>query len=337
VRLLLDYFSPLTIGAGLFAFAVIGSAAIYYFANLESLVSWSAEFVPMAFVVVGIVLSVKKLREEHHFAAISLLVIVGVLGTIVLHLSRTHTEAVHAKEIGELRTRMDTVRDQNGQLLQAFLAKPVLSSQQAEMERRQNIQKVLRGEYILSHENVSPGLLAGTEFPPAEWMNKRLQDLGEKWKMADKPTPRAQPPIQIAQQPEKSYVEFSFLPVKISTWPIHEQTLPVVDGVVNVKLTFIPREHTAKGLRLWLRLCDGCSYKSEPARFQAVEGRDVPTERLLIAGDCLPNSAYSDISFSVNPPSLQTRGFTLGLFYGCDNCEPVNSDTPTILTVLFAR
>src|SRR5258706_6448229 len=143
VRLLLDYFSPLNIGIGLLALAAVGSVLVYYFANVESVISWGAEFVPMAFAVVGIVFSVKKLREEHHFAVIALLIIVGVFGTVVLHLSRTHAETKHSTELGELRNRMDTVRDQNGQLLTAFLSKPPLSSQEAELERRRNIEKLL--------------------------------------------------------------------------------------------------------------------------------------------------------------------------------------------------
>jgi hypothetical protein len=55
------------------------------------------------------------------------------------------------------------------------------NAQAAEVDRRQNIEKALRGEYILSHDNVSPDVLAGTEFPPADWMNRRLRELGENW------------------------------------------------------------------------------------------------------------------------------------------------------------
>jgi len=198
VRLILDYISPLKIGLGLLVCAAIGSGAVYYFANLDSLISWSAEFVPMAFAVVGIIFSVKRLREEHHFAVIALLLIVGVLGTVVLHLSRTHSEAEHAKEIAGLRERMDSVGDQNTQLLKAFLTKPILTSQEAEMGRRQNIQKALRSEYVLSHENISPGLLAGTELPPADWMNKRLHELGEQWTVTP-PKSLSGAPVQPAE------------------------------------------------------------------------------------------------------------------------------------------
>lgn len=324
----------LLVGTAVFLILVFALGCLFF--GFDNSLSWGADFVPFTFGVISVLVTVKTLRDEHHNIVIAFVLFLGLAGTVVIHYSKARADRQNHEQIEKLGVKIDFVGGQNNQLLTAYLAKPAITSQEAEMERRQAIEKALRSEYVLNHDNVSPGLLAGTEFPPPDWMNKRLAELGEKWKVADTPSARPQPPIQIVQA-EKSRVEFSFIPVKISTWPILEQTLPVIDGAVNVKLTFIPREHTAKALRLWLRLCDGCSYKSEPARFQAVEGRDVPTERLLVAGDCLPNSAYSDISFSVIPPSLQTRGFTLGLFYGCDNCEPVNSDTPTIMTVLFAR
>ena len=187
LREMWEYFAPLEVGAALFTAAIVGSILMYYVVNIEPILSWSAESVPMVFALVGIVVSVKKLNEKHHFSVISLLVIVGIAGTVLLHLARAHSEAAHAAELSELRTRMDTVRDQNGQLLKAFVGRPPLTSQQAEVERRRNIQESLRGEYILSHENVTAGLLAGTELPPAEWMNKRLHELGERWTVSSRP------------------------------------------------------------------------------------------------------------------------------------------------------
>ncbi len=38
-------------------------------------------------------------------------------------------------------------------------------------------------EYILSHDGLSPALLAGTEPVPADWMNKRLEQIGEAWRV----------------------------------------------------------------------------------------------------------------------------------------------------------
>ena len=50
-----------------------------------------------------------------------------------------------------------------------------------EATRRQNVLVTLRNEYILSHDNLSPALIAGTEQPPPDWVNSRLRQLGEKW------------------------------------------------------------------------------------------------------------------------------------------------------------
>lgn len=55
------------------------------------------------------------------------------------------------------------------------------SSQNTELDRRRNLLNALSREYILSHDNISPGLMAGTEWPPLDWINKRLSDLGEAW------------------------------------------------------------------------------------------------------------------------------------------------------------
>jgi hypothetical protein len=52
-----------------------------------------------------------------------------------------------------------------------------------EVERRRLLLGRLRNEYILSHDGISPALMAGTEQPPTDWTNKRLGELGEKWKM----------------------------------------------------------------------------------------------------------------------------------------------------------
>jgi hypothetical protein len=137
--------------------------------------------VPLLFAVVGIVVSVKRLRDEHQAAVIAVIVIVGILGTVILHLSRVHDQNSHVKEIGGLKERMDSWQKQNSELLTSLLKPAPPNERAAEVDRRQNIEKALRGEYILSHDNISPEVLAGTEFPPADWMNRRLRELGENW------------------------------------------------------------------------------------------------------------------------------------------------------------
>lgn len=58
---------------------------------------------------------------------------------------------------------------------------PTTPSRKAETDRRRNLLQTLSREYILSHDGISPGLMAGTEWPPLDWMNRRLKELGESW------------------------------------------------------------------------------------------------------------------------------------------------------------
>jgi len=51
----------------------------------------------------------------------------------------------------------------------------------SEYQRRYRILNALRIEYILSNRDFRPTLVAGIEWPPLEWINHRLADLGETW------------------------------------------------------------------------------------------------------------------------------------------------------------
>ena len=181
VRDFVAYFSPIKIALALVAFTVLVCALAYWALGFDSTLSWTSDFVPLLFAVVGIIVSVKKFRDEHQPGVIAIIVIVGILGTVVLHLSRIHDQTSHVKEISGLRERMDSWQKQNTELLTSLLKPAPPNAQEAEVDRRQNIEKALRGEYILSRDNVSPDVLAGTEFPPDDWMNRRLRELGENW------------------------------------------------------------------------------------------------------------------------------------------------------------
>jgi len=54
---------------------------------------------------------------------------------------------------------------------------------ESESARRNLLLSKLRQEYIFSHDGLSSALLAGTEPVPAEWMNKRLAQMGELWRV----------------------------------------------------------------------------------------------------------------------------------------------------------
>jgi hypothetical protein len=65
-----------------------------------------------------------------------------------------------------------------------FLSEPELG-ELTEIRRRRDVLDKLRQEYILSHDAISPAIVAGTEQPPSDWVNRRLIELGEKWTIAE--------------------------------------------------------------------------------------------------------------------------------------------------------
>jgi hypothetical protein len=148
--------------------------------------SWAADLIPVFFAVISIVVTVKEVQNQHQTPVIVFILIMGFVGTFIMHADRTRNNRDHHSEIDKLQSKIELVSNQNFQVLQQTL-KHVPSSQEAEIDRRKNIADALRGEYILSHNNISAGLLAGIENPPNEWMNNRLRELGEKWTMSESP------------------------------------------------------------------------------------------------------------------------------------------------------
>jgi hypothetical protein len=53
-----------------------------------------------------------------------------------------------------------------------------------------------------------------------------------------------------AGKPELAHVQFTFWPTDLKRWPIVETKLPLVNGAVEVSLTFRATGHMAKGLKI---------------------------------------------------------------------------------------
>jgi hypothetical protein len=137
-------------------------------------------------------------------------------------------------------------------------------------------------------------------------------------------------------KPQLAHVLFTFWPAKLEDWPITAERLPLVNGAVEVNLSFQAMDHVAKGLRIWIRLGMECSYGREPALFQNLHNTGVPTERMLVVGDLLPGTAYAPITFTIiTPPKYD--GTIIGANYACENCELLNPDKPQTLTVWLDR
>jgi hypothetical protein len=64
-----------------------------------------------------------------------------------------------------------------------IIAHPAPQQSELETSRRKSVVAKLRQEYVFSHDGLSPALLAGTEPVPPDWMNKRLEQMGESWRV----------------------------------------------------------------------------------------------------------------------------------------------------------
>lgn len=63
---------------------------------------------------------------------------------------------------------------------------PPADAKAQEIQRRYEVLTRLRDEYVLTRTGVSAGLLERKEYPPPEWINQRLRELGETWRFEDK-------------------------------------------------------------------------------------------------------------------------------------------------------
>ncbi|MGA2182842.1 MAG: hypothetical protein ABSH47_07415 [Bryobacteraceae bacterium] len=184
-------FRPATISAyGLISGALVLYAKWLYIHPGNPIIGFAlslmADVVPMAIAVVAIIMSYKSPKKEHHLRTTLTLIVCGFVGTGILSLARINSEASHKAEMDRLNVRLQYVADQNQKILSgAMSGKPASpltpATQPTEVDRRKNVLALLYNEYVLSHNNLSPSLLAGTEQPPAQWINERLKQLGESW------------------------------------------------------------------------------------------------------------------------------------------------------------
>ena len=95
----------------------------------------------------------------------TVLVSFGILAIVANEISREDQESKQ----DQANEKLSAVTAQNSRILQAILASKTIT----EVERRKRVEDVLRNEYILTHSGVTPGMLAGTEYPPPERMNEK--------------------------------------------------------------------------------------------------------------------------------------------------------------------
>lgn len=168
-----------------------------------------ADFVPAVISIVAVLISF--IPSNRRTAAIVLMVVVGIIGSVFVSWNRQINDDSHKKEndfhkqeIQVLNDKLDALLRQNTATLNETASEP------QQVAQRKKILSLLRNEYIISHPSVSAGILTGAQTPPANWMNERLKALGQRWRVTDDDTitklePAADPEIKLLRKAETLY------------------------------------------------------------------------------------------------------------------------------------
>jgi hypothetical protein len=273
--------------------------------NNEQLVNFWAAWIPFAISILLAFIPDQQMKPRTRIMWRVLVIVCGFLYSVLLWHQQTLTANSAQKILG------DAVTESNAH------------SDQGIGEVRKDLQGVKTDIGGVKSE------LSETKDALAKMFSKSTLDITSSLAKVGKPAP------------EIAHVLFSLLPANLYSWPVLQQRLPIVKNadntyIVNVKLSFMVKDHTAKGLRIWMRLGQQCSYGQEPRGFQAVRGHTVQSERLLTVGDFLANTQYEQIDIAVVTPSTYD-GSIIELNYACDNCALVDADKPQRLTIWFDR
>jgi hypothetical protein len=161
------------------------------------IVALHASLYPMSLLVTlkvisyGIVPSILALAGDH-FAAEAIpepkrrrmyrafFLLCATLGILLIAVLENKSDREHQKEVDTMDKKVELVQKQNNEILMK-VSPPEQDAGTKEVVRRQSILALLRNEYILTHKDVSTGMIDGSEALPSQWVNKRLEQLGESW------------------------------------------------------------------------------------------------------------------------------------------------------------
>lgn len=96
------------------------------------------------------------------------------------------SDARNASTLSLLTTTQQTIEDMRVQQAKKDAAAEAekqaaiqAAATKAERDRRDGIIRAVRQEYFATHDGISPQIMAGTDWPPDEWMNEALARAGE--------------------------------------------------------------------------------------------------------------------------------------------------------------
>jgi hypothetical protein len=187
--------------------------------DAELLVLALAGLVYLAPSLIGRIEASKPLRRSVTAAFVTFALITVVVNAINRE-EEDHTKSELNSTIKRQTRKLDEVSSSNGQILRYFVSNKGMN----EAERRENIEKSLRNEYILSHDPIDPEILSGAQTPPEEWMNRRLRELGESWTVSEDPFKRA------SSARQRSYATYVDIPRFTGSNPANSEGAPFQPG-----------------------------------------------------------------------------------------------------------
>lgn len=99
---------------------------------------------------------------------------------------------------------------------------------------------------------------------------------------------------------------------------------PDSDGNFPIDFSFGDNSQTtAKGIDIWITICDACSFAKEPTGFEHPAGGDDRTRHRHI-GDLNPGMSFEKMTIVVKAPRSST--FLIAFRYSCENCGGKMSD-----------
>ena len=213
-----------------------------------------------------------------------------------------------------------------------------LTPEQAEMKRREDIITMLRGQYILQHDNISPGILEGTEPLPADWLSKKLRELGERWTVSEEVRAVPKPEIiqQVMPEPKKAELKVGFYDNTSGRMSTESKmSIPSEDGFtvsVPVTVTAVGDVEAENG-GVWFRVCEACNWAKEPEGFDPPD-KNKPKDRQRKFQQVFPNVLLTPMALQIATPLFpKSDAFTIYFYYACKNCVLYESDKPQVLLI----
>ncbi len=282
----------------------------------------------LAYLVPDTVRNLEKKRGVRLFL-IAFFTLFGLFAIIVNAVNREdqeHKEGLQEERMGVVTKSVTNIQE---------ALRPKVTSM-TESERREHLTSALRDEYIITQNPIDPEIVSGAKMPPEAWVNRRLQQMGEKWTVKEQLDHAASQVVQqIAPEEKKARVVFSFFQRDWGGNPSTVKLDPMNDGKFSVSIAAVVVGDTpAQDLQIWIRECLTCEWDSPPPPGFLPSDQDHQFDRQVAFSELLPNVATPRWDFTIKVPTFpKYDSAAIGCYYACKNCAPVDWKKPQVLWV----